>query len=702
MIGDNVGGPLNVNGLAVLGGTSTLGGLSGGGTLASASQGGVFVVNQANDATFSGKLLDGADPLNLIKQGSAALSLSGSNSFSGGTTLNAGRLNVNSSAALAGGGITITGGTLGNSAAGSVTTSVAVQSAWNGDFTFAGPKSLSYSGGTATLAGSSRSLAVSAGVLTVGTLTGTGAFTLTGGGTLALTNALCGPLTDSGVLQVAGTAQFTSLSGSGTVLSSAANATLQINQQSNSTYSGILRNGSNTLNLVKYGPASLTLSNSSSYTGTTTIYSGSLTMAGSSTGLGLITLGADQGETAVLNVVPGSSITTTGELWLSSANGAIGTMNMSGGTAKIGSWLAIGRGGDSGTLNISGGSLTVATNNLTIASFAGNHGQVNVTGGTLSAVNSIYIGESGSGAMTLSAGVVTATSLIVGKNSGSFGTLNLQPGGLLKTPSIAAGSGTAVFNWSGGTLQNTPASNLAVSMPVNLTGLGTVAVDSGQTATFSAAASLSGNGSLTKAGSGLLVLAASNTYTGTTTVTAGTLNLTGTDAGLGLVTVGGIAGQSAVLDVLPGAALSTTNELWLSTAIGAPGTMNVSGGTTNIGSWLAVGRGGNAGTLNVSGGSLNVATNNLTIAAFAGNQGQVNVSGGTVNAVNSIYVGESGSGTMSISGSGVAAAASVIVGINGGSGGTLNLQPGGLLRTATLAAGSSARREPPSTSPEVR
>ena len=99
MIGDNAGGPLNVNGLAVLGGTSMLGGLSGGGTLAAASQGAVLVVNQANDATFSGKFLDGADPLSLIKQGSAALSLSGSNSFSGGTTLNAGRLNINSAAA---------------------------------------------------------------------------------------------------------------------------------------------------------------------------------------------------------------------------------------------------------------------------------------------------------------------------------------------------------------------------------------------------------------------------------------------------------------------------------------------------------------------------------------------------------------------------------------------------------------------------
>ena len=242
------------------------------------------------------------------------------------------------------------------------------------------------------------------------------------------------------------------------------------------------------MSLVKYGPAALTLSGTGSFTGATTIYSGALTLAGSNSGLGQITIGADQGETATLNLVPGASLTTTGELWVSSTTGAIGTMNMSGGTARIGSWLAVGRGGDGGTLNVSGGSLTVATNNLTIASFAGNHGQVNVSGGTLNAVNSIYVGESGSGAMTLTGGLVTATSLIVGKNSGSSGTLNVQPGGLVKTTSIAAGSGTAAFNWSGGTLENTPSNNLSVTMPINLSGAATAAVDGGQTATFSAAA----------------------------------------------------------------------------------------------------------------------------------------------------------------------------------------------------------------------
>ena len=95
MIGDNAGGPLNVNGLAALGGTSTFGGLSGSGTVAAMSQSAGVVVNQTADGTFSGKLLNGAGLLSLTRQGSAALTLGGANNFSGGTTLAAGRLNIN-------------------------------------------------------------------------------------------------------------------------------------------------------------------------------------------------------------------------------------------------------------------------------------------------------------------------------------------------------------------------------------------------------------------------------------------------------------------------------------------------------------------------------------------------------------------------------------------------------------------------------
>ena len=66
---------------------------------------------------------------------------------------------------------------------------------------------------------------------------------------------------------------------------------------------------------------------------------------------------------------------------------------------------------------------------------------------------------------------------------------------------------------------------------------------------------------------------------------------------------------------------------------------------------------------------MNVATNNLTIASFAGNSGTLNVSGGTVNAVNAIYDGQGGTGSMTVSGSGVVTAADLQVGVNSGASG---------------------------------
>ena len=230
-------------------------------------------------------------------------------------------------------------------------------------------------------------------------------------------------------------------------------------------------------------------------------------------------------------------------------------------------------------------------------------------------------------------------------------------------------------------------------------------------------------------GPGTVTMSTSNSYTGATTVSGGTLNLSAADAGSivvtgsgnvtvpgtlaapGLISVGTNAGDTAVLSInssgvlnatkatapslqagtgasgsgtitlSSGGTLNTASELWISTASGVHGEMDMTGGVANIGSWLAVGRGGSDGNLNVAGGLLTVASNsgatNLTIASFAGNQGQVTVSGGTVNALNSIYVGESGIGTMTVSGSGVAiSTAALFLGRNSGANGTLELDGG--------------------------
>jgi autotransporter-associated beta strand protein len=148
--------------------------------------------------------------------------------------------------------------------------------------------------------------------------------------------------------------------------------------------------------------------------------------------------------------------------------------------------------------------------------------------------NSIYVGDGdGTGLMTISgAGLVVANSgVLLGRYgyspTDSSGTLNLQ-GGMLRTSGVATAGGIEAFNFSGGTLENAAGTNLNVTIPVNLSGPGTVVLDPSATGAFTAA--ISGNGSLLLNGGGTLYLSGTNGYTGGTTVTDGTLILTNNEA----------------------------------------------------------------------------------------------------------------------------------------------------------------------------
>jgi len=109
------------------------------------------------------------------------------------------------------------------------------------------------------------------------------------------------------------------------------------------------------------------------------------------------------------------------------------------------------------------------------------------------------------------------------------GTLSISSDGNLGDP-----SGAITFN--GGTLQTTADITMSRAATLNAAG-GTIETQTGTTLTQQG--QISGAGSLTKTGSGTLTLTANNTYTGATTITAGTLALTGT---------GSIAASSGVRD----------------------------------------------------------------------------------------------------------------------------------------------------------
>ena len=131
------------------------------------------------------------------------------------------------------------------------------------------------------------------------------------------------------------------------------------------------------------------------------------------------------------------------------------------------------------------------------------------------------LGGVGTGILTQTGGTNSISdSLVLGQWPGGSGTYNFS-GGLLVTPALSGGSGSAAFNFGGGTLQ--ASGSLTTTVPMTLTGSGgNATVDTaGYTVTLSG--SLSGSGGLVKTDSGTLVLAASNTYTGGTIVEAGIL-----------------------------------------------------------------------------------------------------------------------------------------------------------------------------------
>jgi autotransporter-associated beta strand protein len=169
-------------------GTSTYTGaitLSGGTTLNT----GNHTINTANaDATLSGVISGGGS---LTKDGSKSLTLSNAtNSYGGGTTLNAGTLLVNTGA-LGGGTLTINAGTIAsNSTTLGRTITNAVQ--FNGDLTtgISTNTGLITLSGTTTLSTGNHTITASFANATLsGQVTGVGGLTKDGAGTLTLSNA---------------------------------------------------------------------------------------------------------------------------------------------------------------------------------------------------------------------------------------------------------------------------------------------------------------------------------------------------------------------------------------------------------------------------------------------------------------------------------------------------------------------------------
>ncbi len=184
--------------------------------------------------------------------------------------------------------------------------------------------------------------------------------------------------------------------------------------------------------------------------------------------------------------------------------------------------------------------------------------------------------KSTDGTVTLSgANIYTGTTTISG------GTLSISSDANLGTPPTTATTGSIVLN--GGTLQATGTftlnSNRGIALGFATGGgaAGTIDVPAGNTLTYGGILADNGGGvgTLAKTGSGILVLAGSNTYTGATLINGGTLQI-GAGGATGSLGAGTVADNASLV-------FNLSSDATIPNIISGLGSLTQSGsGTTTL------------------------------------------------------------------------------------------------------------------------
>ena len=267
-----------------------------------------------------------------------------------------------------------------------------------------------------------------------------------------------------------------------------------------------------------------------------------------------------------------------------------------------------------GTLNVDGGSVSNSTG------YIGSHamtvhgvGTATVSSGTWTNSDNLYIGEWGTGTLNVTGGYVTNSAGYLGYYAGSVGTATISSGTWATSGNLLVGvSGTGTLNITGGqvsvagTLSTGPYGTIAIGNggttgvllggTGSLTNNGTLVFNRSDASTYSGV--LSGSGAVTKQGTGILGLAGANSYAGVTTISAGTLALSGN----GSVGTGGLnlgtTGSPGVLDLL--GLTAGTYSLPSSASLAGVGTISGNGKSLAVLGSLAPGN--SAGTITVGSG----------------------------------------------------------------------------------------------------
>jgi len=566
----------------------------------------------------------------LWKTTQGTLTLTGSNSYTGGTRISKGTLILGSANALGStGDIMFMNGTL--KYATGVTTDYS--SRFNGSFsainidtngqtiTFSSPISSSNASGLKKSGSGTLILTSTSSSYTGGTWIDSGTLQTTANGSLSGTSVNDLTVCNGATFDLNGTTQtignLYSIGGGAVSIvnnKSGTQATLTLSGSNTGQFSNILADhstGTGTLSLVKNGPGMLTLAGANTFTGPTTISNGSLQLASASGPAINDNLTINYGTWLLLTADnqfgPNCTLTLNGEMVLQNTSQTVPVLT--GGGIVENDHLYSGLG------VVSSGTATLTVNNSVADTFNG-YIRDNAAGNGVMALI-----KTGTGTL-----VFTGTSTYTGTTTISAGTLQLGDGtsghdGSINNSASIVNNATLAFNLSG----------TAVHDPA-----------------------ISGSGNVIKTGSGTLLMAANNTYSGTTTINSGTLTLMGAS---GWALNGSRAGNEVIVN--SGATLAP----YYSHQFGFTGTLaNItvnSGGTFDGSAGHVIGRltlNGNASVFSTNSNGL-LLTRGLVSYTGSGSQAATvaqnlylgDVPGNAVNATVSV-TGANPAGDLTISG----------------------------------------------------
>jgi len=504
---------------------------------------GTLTVGTANGSgTFSGTISNASGAISLTKAGSGTQALTGANSYTGKTTISAGTLQIGDGGAT-----------------GSLSTSSAITN--NGNFTI------------------NRNNAVTQGTDFSGAaITGSGSLTQAGTGTTTLTGANTysgGTMVRGGTLKVTGQDYLPGNGGitigtGATLMTDAANdANTQSITSAITINGGTLTAGTGTPANNGHGPwGNYYLNNGAS-----------IQAGGNATSTISASLGVNgSGGYTPINVDGGSTLNISGDIFGVSYVSYGGFSKSGGGTLVLSGYN---KSASQGML-LSAGTVEFSTNSLptNLRAYGGPAGysadiQGNATLRWASGNTQDISFENDRAQIRIGDGV-TATFDTNGNNvtlGTAFDLGSSKTGAMTKT-----GEGTLTLfgnnTYTGGTTVNGGTLQIGSGgRGASIGGTSGVVLSNGANITFNHAdgvafgATVSGSGSFTKAGTGVLTIAASHNYTGPTTVNGGTLRL---------------LGSTHLADNLQSTTLNSNNWTTYTSANGGRGSVTATGSGANL------------------------------------------------------------------------------------------------------------------------